>query len=93
MIKDNCLEGVDEVYAIHNTPLGKECSVHIVPGPVMAGVEKFEIEVIGKGGHGAEPAFSIDPITAASAIHSGLLSIKSRRTINSETYSLVVCAF
>lgn len=92
MIKDGCLEGVDEIFGLHNSPLGSECTVMTQPGPVLAGVEQVEILVRGRGGHGSEPALSIDPITAAAAIHAGLNTIKSRKTLNKEMYSFVICA-
>ena len=50
----------------------------ITPGPVMAASETFHIRVTGKGGHGAAPHYSIDPVFAAAQIVSALQSIVSR---------------
>ena len=50
----------------------------ITPGPVMAASETFYIRVTGKGGHGAAPHYSIDPVFAAAQIVSALQSIVSR---------------
>lgn len=47
-------------------------------GPVMAGSGTFKIKVIGKGGHGAVPQFTHDPILAGSQIVTALQSIASR---------------
>jgi amidohydrolase len=50
----------------------------IVSGPVMSGASMFEIEVTGKGGHGAMPHQTADPIVCASQIIVALQSIVSR---------------
>ena len=50
----------------------------IAPGPVMAASEIFTIRLIGKGGHGAMPNLSIDPVLAAAQVINGLQSIVSR---------------
>ena len=47
MITDGCLEGINEIYGIHNWPLGHECSVSVKSGIQMAGGSKFVITVIG----------------------------------------------
>ena len=44
----------------------------------MAGAEEFKITVTGKGGHGAIPNQTVDPVLAASQIVSALQSITSR---------------
>lgn len=49
-----------------------------VPGPVMAGSEILEIAVRGKGGHGAAPHQTADPVLAAAQIVTTLQSIVSR---------------
>lgn len=50
----------------------------LTPGPIMAAAEVFEIELTGKGGHGALPHLAVDPVTAASQIVLGLQTIVSR---------------
>ena len=50
----------------------------ITPGPVMAASETFRVTVAGKGGHGAAPHYSIDPVLAAAQIINALQSIVSR---------------
>ncbi len=50
----------------------------IAPGPVMAGSERFEIMIRGRGGHGASPHLARDPILAASQLITACQSIISR---------------
>lgn len=45
---------------------------------VMAGSDRFEIKVIGKGGHGGVPHEAIDPIVAAAQVISSAQSIVAR---------------
>lgn len=52
--------------------------VHVAEGPVMAGAEEFKITVTGKGGHGAIPHNTVDPVLAASQIVTVLQSITAR---------------
>lgn len=47
-------------------------------GPMMASMDRFLIEINGKGSHGAYPENSNDPIMAAGQIITALQSIKSR---------------
>ncbi len=52
--------------------------VGIGDGPVMAGAERLEIEILGKGGHGAAPQQARDPVPAAAQVISALQTIVSR---------------
>lgn len=50
----------------------------IAPGPLMAGADIFHITVQGKGGHGALPNQTIDPVVASAHIIHALQTIVSR---------------
>lgn len=52
--------------------------VALVPGLMMAGADAFTVRIIGKGGHGAVPNQSVDPVVAAAAIINGLQTVVSR---------------
>jgi metal-dependent amidase/aminoacylase/carboxypeptidase family protein len=69
MIKDGCLEGVDEIYGMHNWPSIPFMQLHSIPGPNMAEVTRPKITIIGKGGHGSDPALSNNPIIPALRIY------------------------
>jgi hippurate hydrolase len=62
MIKDNCLEGVEEVYGHHNWPTHKVGFCMVMDGPVMSEFVKIDIKLIGKGGHSSNPQTAIDPV-------------------------------
>lgn len=81
---------VEEVYGLHlttQTPVGH---VAVRPGPSMASADFFDVEVQGKGGHGAYPHLSIDPITVAANILLGMQNLVSREIAAQETAVLTV---
>ena len=47
-------------------------------GPMMAGADVIEIEILGQGGHGAAPHQTHDPVVAASQVVSALQTIVAR---------------
>ena len=68
----------NSVYGMHNRPgmpLGK---FGIAPGTAMAGGGFFDINITGKGAHGARPEESIDPVLVACHIGAALQSIVAR---------------
>ena len=72
---------VDAAVMIHVVPgLPLPSGIVLVPGAGtgMASCQQYRIVVKGKGGHGAMPHVSVDPITAAAHIHLALQEISSR---------------
>ena len=65
MIEEGVLDGVDAIAAIHLWQPFKRGVFAYVPGTTMAANDIFKITVRGKGGHGAYPHQTNDPITAA----------------------------
>lgn len=53
-------------------------TIGYLPGPIFAGVRSAEITVFGKGGHGAMPHKTTDPIVIASRIVLDIQTIVSR---------------
>ena len=80
MIKDGCLEGLDEIYGLHlwnYQPLGE---VGVQDGPVMAAADMFDINIKGVGGHGAAPQGTVDTIIVAAHLTQAFQTIISRNT-------------
>lgn len=50
----------------------------ITAGPVMAASDTFRVRLIGKGGHGANPHQTIDPVIAGAQLVTALQSITAR---------------
>jgi amidohydrolase len=72
------LEGVRAAVGLHlwnQMPVGR---IGVNRGALMAAVDEFEIVVEGRGGHGAAPHETTDPIVAAARIIEALQTIVSR---------------
>ena len=80
MIKAGVLKNpdVDAIVGIHVNPWLKPGTIGLKEGPMMAAVDRFEIEVIGVGGHGAYPHLGKDAIVISAYIITALQSIVSR---------------
>lgn len=78
MVEAGALEGVDEIYGLHNQPNLSAGKVANRFGSLMGSVARLEITIKGQGGHGAIPERSVDPIVCSSAIIQGLQSTVSR---------------
>jgi amidohydrolase len=63
----------------------------LADGPVMAGSEIFKITITGKGGHGASPHHTADPIAASAQIITALQTIISRNVNPLDSAVLSVC--
>ncbi|RHZ94777.1 amidohydrolase [Cereibacter sphaeroides] len=80
MVREGVMDrfGISQVYGIHNAPnvpLGRFVTA---PGPLMAAVDTATVRVIGKGGHGATPHETVDPVVAIVGMVSALQTIISR---------------
>lgn len=78
MIKEGCMEKVNNVLAIHLWSELSTGKVSVQKGPRMAATGKFKIKVKGVSGHGSLPNQGIDALVAASSIVMDLQSIVSR---------------
>jgi hippurate hydrolase len=68
----------DEVYALHNWPSLPAGTIAVRPGAVMASTDRWDLTVIGKGGHAAFPHQTVDPIYVGSQIVSAWQALISR---------------
>lgn len=91
MVEEGIMEtfGIGEVYGIHNVPGLDVGHFYSKPGPIMAAVDTFHIHIQGRGGHGAYPQETADPIVAAVGIVNAIQTIISR---NHDTREEAVCS-
>lgn len=94
MISEGVLNGPKPDYclALHvwnEQPVGW---VALTEGAFMAGADTFQIDVGGKGGHGALPQDTIDPILASAQIIQSLQSIISRNLSPLDSGVLSICS-
>ncbi len=79
LIEKGALEGVDEVYGLHNNPQMEVGTVATRVGPLTAAADIFTIKLIGRGGHASRPHESLDPIPACAELVGMLQTLVSRR--------------
>jgi hippurate hydrolase len=82
----------DEVYALHNWPGLPAGKIGLNSGPMMAAADRVEISVCGKGGHGAHPHLTVDPVMAAAHIITAAQSIVARNVAPLDSAVLSLCA-
>jgi hippurate hydrolase len=68
----------DAALAIHDSDALPAGTVGIKAGPLLASADSVDIVVHGKGGHGARPNNTIDPIVITATIVLGLQTLVSR---------------
>ncbi|MER9859104.1 MULTISPECIES: M20 aminoacylase family protein [unclassified Mesorhizobium] len=80
MAEDGLFErfGIEEVYALHNLPGMEVGTFGLSSGVMLAASDRFDIQILGKGGHAARPHETIDPISVANHVISALQTIVSR---------------
>ncbi len=89
MVDEGVLDRFDisQIYALHNSPGLEVGHFSTTPGPIMAAVDTFHITLTGRGGHGAYPQDTIDPVVAAVSTAQAIQTIVSR---NHDTRELLV---
>ena len=80
MVQEGLIDrfAITEIYALHNAPGVPEGQFYTTPGPIMAAVDTFHIQITGRGGHGAMPHETADPVIAACGIVQAIQTIVSR---------------
>jgi hippurate hydrolase len=80
---------MEMVFGLHNWPGLEAGVISIIEGPVMAGTDRFEITVTGRGGHAAMPHQANDAIVASATLITNLQTLVSR---NVDPQEAAVCS-
>jgi amidohydrolase len=80
MIETGALDGVDAIVALHVDPNLDVGKANITPGPRTAFCRDFTIRIEGRGGHGARPHLTVDPIATAAHLISLIYQAIPRQT-------------
>ncbi|WP_210544404.1 M20 aminoacylase family protein [Rhodoferax sp. PAMC 29310] len=94
MIEEGLFERFPEqsIYGMHNWPAMRPGTIGLNPGPMMAAADRITIEITGKGGHGAHPCQTIDPVLVAAHIITAVQSIVSRNVKALDSAVISLCA-
>jgi amidohydrolase len=91
MIEAGALEGVGEIFGLHVGPDRPVGTLATRPGPLMASMDRFDLTISGRGGHGAMPHAVKDPVVAAAAVIGALQTIASRQVHPADPVVVSVC--
>ena len=80
MIARGALAGVDAIVALHVDPTLPCGQVGLRAGPQTACCQDFQVEICGRGGHGARPHHTKDPIATAAQLVTLIYQALPRRT-------------
>ncbi|MEP6994078.1 MAG: amidohydrolase [Acidobacteriota bacterium] len=75
---EGALDGVDAAFGLHLWNLLPVGRIGLNRGALMAAVDNFTIDIEGRGGHGASPHETADPIVAAARVIESLQSVVAR---------------
>jgi len=94
MINDGLFQRfpADEVYGLHNWPALPPGHIGLNSGPMMAAADRVEITIRGRGGHGAHPHLTVDPVVVAAHIVASVQTIVSRNVSPLEPAVVSICA-
>ncbi len=90
LIEKGAMKGVDRVFGLHVRPEMKSGTLAVKYGKFYAASDIFEIDVIGKSGHCAEPHKNVDAIVIGAQIITALQSIVSRNVSPLESAVLTI---
>lgn len=79
LLKTGILDGVKNAFALHLWSPLEIGKIGVIYGPAMAAGDLFTIKIKGRGGHGAIPQETIDPIMIGTEIVSSLQQIITRK--------------
>ena len=94
MIEDGLFDRfpVQAVYGMHNWPGLLPGTIGMNAGAMMASADRVTIEISGRGGHGAHPYQTIDPVIVAAHIITAIQSIVSRNVRAIDSAVVSICA-
>ena len=94
MIKDGLFDRFpcEKVFAQHNSPETPLGVIGITPGPMQAAVDRVQIVIRGRGGHGARPHQTVDPVLVAGHIITGVQSIVARNLSAMDQAVISLCS-
>ncbi|NLU24650.1 MAG: amidohydrolase [Clostridiales bacterium] len=91
MARAGVMAGVDEAYSLHLSSTFPTGTFGVRAGALTSATDRFDIRIIGKGGHSAFPETCVDPIVIAAQVITALQTVVSRRIRAVEPAVVSVC--
>ncbi len=83
---------VDAIFGIHLHPTQDYGATGVSPGPIMAAADRFQVRIVGRGGHGAHPEKCIDPLLAAHRVYQEFQTVGHTTLKGSDARVISICA-
>ncbi len=80
VVDSGAIEGAHLVAGVHLLSALETGKLSSVAGPVMAAADLFTLDIVGQGGHGANPHETVDPVVVAAQVITNLQQIVARET-------------
>jgi len=84
---------VDFCFGCHVWPVIPEGYIGVKEGPLMAAMDRFDLKISGKGGHGAMPHLCVDALEVGTQVVNALQRITSRQMNPLSPTVVSVCSF
>lgn len=93
MVQAGVMRGVDRVISAHVMSTLDTGQVVILDGPALASSDRFVLQILGKGGHAANPDRCVDPVWIGAQLVANLQAIVARNTDPHEALIVSVTRF
>jgi amidohydrolase len=95
MVEEGVLKDpdVDMALSLHVMSNIKSGKIQVKEGIFLSAQDEFEIDILGKGGHGANPQNTVDPIITAAQLITALQTVVSRKIDPVCPAVLSICQF
>ena len=91
MVEERVLEGVDNIFGLHVLSTFPFGTFNYSIGALMAAGDFFDVKITGRGGHGAQPHLTVDPIVIATNAINAIQTIVSREVDPLESAVVSIC--
>lgn len=82
---------MDAIFGLHTNTFLNAGDVAFLSGPSQASADMFTVEILGRGGHGAMPHATVDPVMIAAQLITQLQTVVSRNVDPVKTGVLSIC--
>lgn len=91
VVESGVIDDVDKMLCLHTNPDWPTGTVLLRKGEMLASADNFNVEIKGRGGHGAYPHQTIDPISVAIEIYQALQLMMTREIDPVKATALSIC--
>lgn len=92
VVKTGIADDIDYIVGVHTNPDVPLGTVLLKKGNMLASADNFKITVKGRGGHGAYPHITVDPISCGISIYNMIQLMQTRELNPVEQFIISICS-